>query len=217
MREGWEASGQDRTATSPFLLACCVLDLRLRGRNAVLCYRLFQGTGNHALWGHRLISSMIRAALAALAGVTLAACVSSSALEPQNQPLSSRAARIYILRPPAVPMAIAMAEVKINDAEVGSVAVNSYLFVDRPPGRYKISTAIYGDLEHEIEVAAGRTYYVAINVRESYATLGNIPIRMEGSNVGRPVGQPSMLNPSWLSEVDANTATSMMARMKPPK
>jgi Protein of unknown function (DUF2846) len=161
---------------------------------------------------------VIRAALAAVAGVTLAACVSSSALEPQNQPLSSRAARIYILRPPALPMAIAMAEVKINDAEVGSVAVNSYLFVDRPPGRYKISTAIYGDLEHEVEVAAGRTYYVAINVKESYATPGRgIMITLEGSNVGRPVGQPSMLNPSWLSEVDANTATAMIARMKPPK
>jgi hypothetical protein len=160
---------------------------------------------------------MIRAALVAFVGLTPAACVGTSALEPQNQPLSPRAARIYILRPPAVPGAIYHAAVKINGAEVGSVATNSYLFVDRPPGRYKISAVISTDSEHEVEVQAGRTYYFAINVKESTAPLGNIPIRMEGSNVGRPLRQPGWFEFSWLSEVDASAATAMMARMNAPK
>ena len=167
--------------------------------------------------GHRLISCIVRVALAALIGVTLAACVSSSALEPQNQPLSSSAARIYILRPPALAGAALLGEVKIDGTEVGSITVNSYLFVDRPPGRYKIHAAIANVMEHEVEVQAGRTYYFAINFKQSYASGGGITIPIEGSNVGRPVGQPSILNPSWLSEVDASTAATIMTRMKPPK
>ena len=42
-------------------------------------------------------------------------------------------------------------------------------------------------------------------------------IPLEGSNVGRPVTQAGWLDSSWLSEVDANAAITMMARMKPPK
>lgn len=165
-----------------------------------------------------MISSIVRVALAAVAGVTLAACASTSALEPQNQPLSSRAARIYILRPPAFAGSAVLGHVKINDAEVGSIAVNSYLFVDRPPGRYKMHAAIGNNvLEHEVEVQAGRTYYFAINAKGSSASLGGIMIPLEGSNVGRAVTQPGWLDVGWLAEVDANTATAMMTRMKPPK
>jgi hypothetical protein len=111
-----------------------------------------------------------------------------------------------------------MAEVKVNDAEVGSVGANSYLFVDRPPGRYKIQAAMANVLEHEVEVQAGRTYYFAINMKASSAPVGRgIMIPIEGSNVGRSVTQPGWLDMTWLSEVDANAATAMMARMKPPK
>lgn len=163
-------------------------------------------------------SSIIRATLMVFVGVMLAACASTSALEPQNQQLSSRAARIYILRPPAVQGGMHMAEVKINGVEVGSVANNSYLFVDRPPGRYKINTAIFGDLEHDVNVEAGRTYYFAINVLASAAPLGRIMVPMDASNAGRPLGKPNVLtNPTWLSEVDANAAPAIMARMNAPK
>jgi len=110
-----------------------------------------------------------------------------------------------------------MALVKINGVDVGSVANNSYLFVDRPPGRYKINTAIFGDLEHDVDVEAGRTYYFAINVLASAAPLGRIMVPMEASNAGRPLGKPNMFNPTWLAEVDASAAPAIMARMKAPK
>jgi hypothetical protein len=149
--------------------------------------------------------SMMRVALVVFAGVTLAACAASTALEPQNQPPSSRTARIYILRPTAFSGAAHPGTVKINGAEVGSAGANSYLFVDRPPGRYKIETAIFNGLEHEVDVEAGRTYYFAINILHSR------------SNIGRPLGKPTLLTPGWLAEVDASEATATMARMRPPK
>ena len=165
----------------------------------------------------RLTSSIVRSALAALVCVMLAACASTSALEPQNQPLSSRAARIYILRPPAAAGGIYPATIKINGADVGSVANNSYLSVDRPAGRYKISAVISTASEDEVEVHAGRSHYFAINVKGSAAPLGGISIPIEGSSIGRPLRQPGLFEFSWLSEVDASQATAIMSRMKPPK
>ena len=164
--------------------------------------------------------SQLRSVLAALVCAALSACAATSALESQNKPLTARVARIYILRPGALPGAAMSANVRIDGVEVGSVAIKSYLFVDRPAGRHKIEMSISGEFgtnEHEIEVAAGRTYYMVVNVRSAAAGFtGGGVIFIPGSNVGRPVGQSSGLGFSYLSELDASAGAAMISRLKAP-
>ena len=163
--------------------------------------------------------SRCRSVLAALICAVLSACAATTALESQNKPLTARVARIYILRPGALAGAAAAATVKINGLDVGAVATNSYLSVDRPAGRYKIYVSLWGELgknEHEIDVAAGRTYYYAINMHGTAVAAAGTVIFFDGPKVGRSVGQSNLLSGGYLAEVDAAQAAAAMSRMKPP-
>jgi hypothetical protein len=166
--------------------------------------------------------SILRATLAALICASLTACAATSALESQDKPASSKSARIYILRPGALSGGAMAANVKINGAEVGHVANNSYLFVDRPPGRHKIEvrlTAGLAGLEHEAQVEAGRTYYFAHNAGAAVTTLGAVPIVIPGPTGGRQVSQKDLgtsllTGGAHLAELDAATGAETVARMK---
>ena len=97
----------------------------------------------------------------------LAACATTTALEPQNQPLAARNARIYVLRPNALIARALPAKVTVDGKEVGAVANNSYLSIDRPPGRYKLevgSPGYFGSSVVEVQAEAGRSYYFALNM-----------------------------------------------------
>jgi Protein of unknown function (DUF2846). len=161
---------------------------------------------------------MLRAAAAALVCVMLAACAATSAVESQSKPHSAQSARIYVVRPGAWSGAALGVAVRVNDAEVGSVANNSYLFVDRPPGRYKIELSAMGalgNLEHEAQVGAGRTYYLAYNAGPAVTTLpGGIPLVIPGPTGGRQVGQANFLAGAYLAELDATAGAEVVARMK---
>jgi hypothetical protein len=163
--------------------------------------------------------SILRAALAALICALLTACAATSALESQSKPASAQSARIYILRPGAVSGAALAAVVRINGADVGSVANNSYFFVDRSPGRYKLEVSVMGELgkhESEVHVEAGRTYYFAYNAGTAGTTLpGGVPLVFEGPTAGRKVSQPSfLLGGAHLAELDAAAGAEVVARMK---
>jgi hypothetical protein len=165
--------------------------------------------------------SWCRSVLAALVCAVLSACAATTALESQNKPLTARTARIYILRPGGWAGGAMSANVKIDGVNVGSVAIKSYLFVDRPPGRHKIDMSISGEFGtnvHEIEVVAGRTYYMVVNVRTTAAGLrGGGVLVMRGSDVGRPVGQSSsVFGYSYLSELDPTAGAAMISRLKAP-
>jgi len=76
---------------------------------------------------------------------------------------------MYFLRESALVAiygAAAAAEIKIDGRPVGSVISGTYLFVDRPPGTYKLSsgTALSMAYEAEARVEAGQTYYFGIGV-----------------------------------------------------
>ena len=161
--------------------------------------------------------SALRAASAALLCVALAACAATSALESQSKPHSAQSARIYILRPGALSGSALAAVVKINGAEVGSVANNSFLFVDRPPARYKVEVSAMGalgNLQHEAQVEAGRTYYFAYLAAGTTIPVGSIPLVIPGPTGGRQVGQANFLAGAYLSEFDAAAGAETVARMK---
>jgi hypothetical protein len=160
----------------------------------------------------------IRAGLAALVCAAMGACA-TTAVESQSKLLSAQSARIYILRPGALAGGAMPANVKINGAKVGSIANNSYLFIDRPPGRHKIEvrvTAALAGVEHEAQVVAGRTYYFSFNAVSATVMMGPVPVLFAGPTAGQKVGQSSFLSNGHLAEVDAATATAMMSRMKAP-
>jgi Protein of unknown function (DUF2846) len=107
--------------------------------------------------------------------IQLAACAGPSALESQSRQRDPRLARMYFLREQGVLGALggrtAAAEIKVNGKTVGSVINGSYLFVDRPPGLYKLSaqTGLSLAFETEAQVEAGHVYYFGVGVPQSGA------------------------------------------------
>jgi hypothetical protein len=87
-------------------------------------------------WNHRarLLTGEIISLLLAIA---LAGCaaVSTATPEPRNKVLSAGSARIYFLRLASWSYSLVSTDIKVNGANIGALGNNSYLFVDRPPGR----------------------------------------------------------------------------------
>ena len=164
--------------------------------------------------------SRCRSVLAALVCASLSACAATNALEPQHKQLASRNARIFILRPGAIPGGAQSVTVKVNGTTVGSVANNSYLSVDRPPGRYKIEASFPFSLgsgnEHEAEVQAGRSYYFVFNVAGTAVISSGIYIPLHGSAVGKQVSSTDFLTGSHLAELDASSGPAVLSRLRPP-
>jgi hypothetical protein len=160
--------------------------------------------------------SLLRAVAALSACALLAACAATSALESQTKPQSAHSARIYIVRPYAFAGGATAANIKIDDTDVGSVANDSYLFIDRPPGQYRIQVSKGGDpisSQHEFQVEAGRTYYFSFN--GPAATLmvpGGGFVAMPGAGGGRQVGRATLLS-GHLAELDAAAGAQVVARM----
>jgi hypothetical protein len=148
----------------------------------------------------------------------LAACAATSALEPQHTQLAARNARIFILRPGVLSGGAQAVTVKINGVKVGSVANNSYLSVDRPPGRYKIEASFPLTMgnEHETEVEAGRSYYFVFNAAASAVASPGVFIAFPGSELGKQVGNTDYLTGSYLGQLDASAGPAVLSRLKPP-
>lgn len=162
--------------------------------------------------------SLFRVIAITLAGALLAACMATtSALEPQNKALSGDKARIYILRPNAWALRVQPAHLKIDDQDIGAVANNSFLFVDRPPGRHKLNVSVPFDLgtnELDVQMTAGRSYYFVINMKSSTMMAGGIVLTIPEQRTGKPVGQRSLFAMAYLAELDATAGAALVARMK---
>jgi hypothetical protein len=116
------------------------------------------------------MGQLYRIVIAFCVAFQLAACAGTSAIESQSRQRDSRLARMYFLREQGVLGALGgaapAAEIKVDGKTVGSVTNGSYIFVDRPPGLYKLSVqaGISLAFETEAEVAAGGAYYFNIGV-----------------------------------------------------
>lgn len=164
---------------------------------------------------------MLRLVLVALACAALAACTSTTtALEPQNRPLNAQQARIYVLRPGAWTYGATGADIKIDDKAVGEVANNSYLSIDRPPGRYKLTVRMPFDLgtsEHEFQAAGGRKYYFVINMKSTTVPItGGGFFTMSSPTTGRVVEQRSLFAQTYLAELDEATGAAALSQLKAP-
>jgi len=105
--------------------------------------------------------------------VELTACASTSAVESQTRQRDGRLARLYFLREKGLIGAMggtgAGAEIKVDGKSVGTVANGSYIFVDRPPGRYALSVEnkVSMAFETEIQAESGQNYYFNIGPQRS--------------------------------------------------
>src|SRR6267154_1971628 len=100
--EGREKAEEHRSASTSLLNVCGII---LRRAASVRAEDFFT-------WGREFMISQLRSVLAALVCAALSACAATSALESQNKPLTARVARIYILRPGALPGAAMSANVR---------------------------------------------------------------------------------------------------------
>ena len=105
----------------------------------------------------------------------LAACAGTAAIESQSKQRDSRLARLYFLREQGVLGALGgaapAADIKVDGKPVGAVTNGSYIFVDRPPGTYKLAvqSGISMAFETEVRVEAGGAYYFGVGVPKSGA------------------------------------------------
>jgi len=84
----------------------------------------------------------------------------------QAKPRDSRLARLYFLREKG--LVASEVGIKIDGKQVGTVDKGYYFSVDRPPGHYRLTCVNkYGaDYETEIQVDAGRSYYIGVGVSQ---------------------------------------------------
>lgn len=166
---------------------------------------------------------MIRAIWAALACAFLAAC-STTALEPQGRALNGQYARIYVMWPNQVLGGIlASQDVLIDEQSVGKVGNGSYLSVDRPAGRHKITIkAPIGTVqtEYQFHAAAGRVHYFVLNLRSMnvpvYAGGIFVNVRTPGTSVGRPVDEANSTKTVYLAGLDAAAGKALLAKLDKP-
>ena len=166
---------------------------------------------------------MIRAIWAALACVLLAGCV-TTALEPQNKPLKSRNARIYVIWPSQIfGGTLASQGVLIDDQSVGKIGNGSYLSADRSAGRHKITIkAPIGTVqtEYQFYAVAGRKHYFVLNVRSMQIPVMAsgifVNVRTPGTSVGRPVEGTDPQKIIYLATLNEAAAKALMSKLDKP-
>jgi hypothetical protein len=114
------------------------------------------------------------AAIFIVCGLAACATVSTIPMESQGQQRDARQARLYFIWPRSAMFRTATFDIKVDGKVVGKIAPDSYFFVDRPPGIYTLKVEPPFDwvyFETDVQVAAGGTYYYAINVKPATAPI----------------------------------------------
>jgi hypothetical protein len=100
-----------------------------------------------------------------LACFSLEACTSRTALEAQDTLRATGAARIYFIRPDAFIGAGQPARVRVDEKEVGSLGIGTFLHIDRPAGQYRLVVdhpLDFGKTELTVSIREGKDYYFKI-------------------------------------------------------
>ncbi len=132
--------------------------------------------------------------------VQLAACASTSALESQSKQRDPRLARLYFLREKGLIGAmggrVIAADVKVDGKPVGTLALGSYIFVDRPPGVHKLSVGnkVSMAFEVEVQVEAGQSYYFNIGPMTKPGVLQDAMDHALAGGHGEPMQAQSPLS-----------------------
>jgi len=129
----------------------------------------------------KLVSLLIAACLASL----FSACASGpeyATAAKSIPPLSPDNARIYIYRT-TVLGAVLKPTITINDKEVGSSTAQGFLYVDEPPGEYKISTSTEVTRTLSLTLDKGQTRYVRCGVSMGFF-VGHVYPELVENSVG---------------------------------
>ncbi len=100
-------------------------------------------------------------ALIVAAGTSAAQATASA---PKPTAAKSGAATIYFFRTRGLVPSVTF-DINVDGHKVGALAPGTYFVVKRPPGRHTLefpAGVLRGAWQSDVEVAAGRTYYVAI-------------------------------------------------------
>lgn len=149
----------------------------------------------------------------------LGACAKTTALEPQDQLLDARQARIYFFRQARSPTDVGgftAADISIDGRPIGSLAPGTtvYIVADRPEGPHKIIVGRTGDgFEADIQIEAATSYYFeiapAVEMNVSQAKLDAQGIK------GHPVaGHASGNSPFMFFSLDAIAGAGMITKLK---
>ncbi len=145
----------------------------------------------------------------------LAACANTTALEPQNQPLDTRQARLYFIRPSAILSKLGSAEIRIDGKSIGSIATGRYIAADRPPGPHKITAySIVNSTgsEANIQIEPGITYYFELG--PIVETNADLFARDAAGITGRPLpGHHSMMSAFMFYSLDSAAGAAAIARL----
>ena len=151
----------------------------------------------------------------------LGACAKTTALEPQDQLLDARQARIYFFRQARNPTdmgGFTAADVRIDGKPIGSLAPGTtvYIVADRPEGAHKITVGRPGDaagFDADVQIDASTSYYFEI----APAVEMNVPqARLDALDIkGRPVaGRFTASSPFMFFSLDAIAGAGMITRLK---
>jgi len=161
--------------------------------------------------------SFIRVGVACWLVVLLSACASTTALEPQNQPLDARQARLHFIRQPSILSRFGNAEIMVDGKPVGTLAAGAFIVADRPPGRHTIYVVLGphkdSGFEADIQVEPGASYYFELGP----IVRMNIDLfRLDSMGVtGRPMpGRSSDGTPFMFYALDAAAGAASVARLK---
>jgi hypothetical protein len=102
-----------------------------------------------------------------LVGILLVSCASPRGLdEPPLQipPLKPGLGRVYFTRPADLPGYALQPEIRMNNEVVGRSVPGGFTFVDRPPGKYAVTTATEVENAVTFQLAAGETKYIKTTV-----------------------------------------------------
>lgn len=96
----------------------------------------------------------------------IAGCASGpkfSEMQSKIPTLASSEGRIYIYRDSLFGAAIVPA-VYVNGQEVGRSLANSFFFIDRPPGEYKVAATTEVEKSVSLALAAGESKFVKVSI-----------------------------------------------------
>jgi hypothetical protein len=169
----------------------------------------------------RFVSWTLLLHLVVLIGGYAASPVSEAAAaqsQSQAKQRDTRLARLYFLREKG--LIGTEVSIKIDGKPVGSVTKGSYFVVDRPPGRYRISsgTALSMDYEAETRIEGGRSYYFGVGVPQVAAPGQNLLNQAVAGSSGQQMRPTSLLmggfSAAALYQIDAAEGAAIVGQMK---
>jgi hypothetical protein len=142
---------------------------------------------------------------------------SKAAAEAQSRQ-GARLARLYFLREKG--LLATEAGIKIDGQPVGSVSKGFYFFVDKPPGRYRITcvNTLSADYEAEVQIEGGQTYYFGIGTVQSAAPGQNLLNQAISGSSGRQLPSSSLMSGlagTAIYQIDAAEGPAIISQLKP--